>query len=118
MSRIELKLTNRAEVVSAEAQQATYQALMEFVRTEWIDGPCENNQACKLEKPFLRTEAKADDSPSKQVILDFSIPVYRLIPQQHPNLPPPFLRAPVTSRSPIIKITKFPPNPPRRSIIN
>ena len=48
MSRIELKLTNRAEVVSAEAQQATYQALMEFVRTEWIDGLCENNQACKL----------------------------------------------------------------------
>jgi hypothetical protein len=39
---------NRAEVISAEAQQATYQALMEFVRTEWIDGPCENNQACKL----------------------------------------------------------------------
>jgi len=39
---------NRADVVSAEAQQATYQALMEFVRTEWIDGPCENGQACKL----------------------------------------------------------------------
>lgn len=42
------KLMNRADVVSAEAQQATYQALMEFVRTEWIDGPCENGQACKL----------------------------------------------------------------------
>lgn len=42
------RLMNRADVVSAEAQQATYQALMEFVRTEWIDGPCENDQACKL----------------------------------------------------------------------
>jgi len=65
---------SRAEVVSAEAQQATYQALMEFVRTEWIDGPCENNQACKLNRSLAMQ--KADESPSKQVILDSSIPLY------------------------------------------
>ena len=71
---LEVKLMSRAEVVSAEAQQATYQALMEFVRTEWIDGPCENNQSCKLNRS-LATQ-KADDSLTKQVILDSSIPLY------------------------------------------
>ena len=60
---LEGRLMNRAEVVSAEAQQATYQALMEFVRTEWIDGPCENNQACELAE--ASNERKADDSPPK-----------------------------------------------------
>lgn len=46
----------RSDVVSAEAQQATYQALMEFVRTEWIEGPCEGGQPCEplLPHTFMR----------------------------------------------------------------
>ena len=39
----------RPDAVSSEAQQATYRAMMEFVRSEWIEGPCEGGQACKLD---------------------------------------------------------------------
>ena len=32
--------------MSAEQLQAMYEALVSFVKTEWVEGPCEGNQAC------------------------------------------------------------------------
>lgn len=33
--------------MSAEAKQAMYKALLDFVQTEYVEGSCEGGQACK-----------------------------------------------------------------------
>lgn len=34
--------------MAVEHKQAMYEALVGFVKTEWVEGPCEGNQPCKL----------------------------------------------------------------------
>ena len=75
----------RSDVISAEAQQATYQALMEFVRTEWIEGSCEGGQACTSLSPGQTRDHTSGFgdlmlmlmlviSSPKQIIINISVP--------------------------------------------
>lgn len=38
----------RSSKMAVEHKQAMYEALVGFVKTEWVEGPCEGNQPCKL----------------------------------------------------------------------
>lgn len=42
-----MELISRAEAIGPEAFQAMYDALVSFVRTEWVEGPCEGDQTCQ-----------------------------------------------------------------------
>ena len=37
----------RSSSINVNSQQAMYQALVDFVQAEWVDGPCEGGQICE-----------------------------------------------------------------------
>jgi hypothetical protein len=39
--------SRRSESIPADHLRAMYDALVDFVKVEWIEGPCEGNQSCE-----------------------------------------------------------------------
>lgn len=44
---MELQLIPRPEVMSSNAQQAMYKAIVDFVHAEYVEGSCEGGQSCE-----------------------------------------------------------------------
>lgn len=117
-----VKLTYRPEVMSADAQQAMYKAIVDFVHVEYVEGSCEGGQSCEFRHASLsrrlgsRRRLKnelADDphSPPEQACLYHCAPLPQCLPQLHLHVPSPF---PQPSR-PVELEQESQPVTPRRS---
>lgn len=101
----------RAAALSPNAQQSIYRALVDFVQTEWVEGPCESGQSCRL-GPLLTSLALKLYRPPQQARIHHRPPLPPCLPWRDPLVPSALLRAPSAPRSLLIAHVRPQPNPP------